>query len=161
MHLGMHLMLLQLVPWGRSDCGWLLLMYAGQAINFTLPDRRPLPSSFDTSIMSSEGATYHFWWSQLYNFGIASSCSASTTAHTVSKGVLQVEGAARQWEYAQGWTVHSHIWSNANVDTSEEGLYLPLAAVMQKGSTVAVLIRGTETFTDWEAGKHQEGTAWH
>lgn len=67
--------------------------------------------------------------------------------------MLQVYGAERQWEVAQGWTVHSVVWSNANMDSSSAGLYLPLASVMHKDNTVAVLIRGTETFSDWETGE--------
>jgi hypothetical protein len=42
--------------------------------------------------------------------------------------------------------------------TTAAGIYLPLATVLVKGDTMAVVIRGTETFGDWEAGELMPGT---
>lgn len=127
-------------------------LLAGTPISHTLPDLRPLPVAFPSSILAAEGATYHFWWSQVLNFGTASSCAATRTPHTLTEGMLQLE-APGQWNLAPGWSIHSAVWSNANMGSSLAGVYLPLAAVMHKGDVLAVVIRGTETFSDWEAGK--------
>jgi hypothetical protein len=108
--------------------------------------------------MSQEGSTYHFWWTQLYNFGIIASCAATQTPHTVSKGPLDLTATGREWKHAPEWSIHSVTWSNANMGTTAAGIYLPLAAVMAKGDTMAVVIRGTETFGDWEAGGLVLGT---
>lgn len=125
---------------------------AGTPIPHTLPDLRPLPLTFPSSVLAAEGATYHFWWSQVTNFGIASSCAATRTPHTLTQGMLQLE-APNQWTLAPGWSMHSVVWSNANMGSNLAGVYLPLAAVMHKADVMAVVIRGTETFSDWEAGK--------
>lgn len=125
--------------------------FSGTPIPHTLPDLRPLPVTFPSALLAAEGATYHFWWSQVFNFGTASSCAATRTPHTLTQGMLQLE-APNQWNLAPGWSIHSVVWSNANMGSSLAGVYLPLAAVMHKGDVMAVVIRGTETFSDWEAG---------
>lgn len=130
----------------------------GRPISHTLTEARPLPVSFNPSMMSQEGSTYHFWWTQLYNFGIISSCAATQTPHTVTKGPLDLTASGDKWNHAPGWSVHSVTWSNANMGTTAAGIYLPLAAVMVKGDTMAVVIRGSETFGDWEAGELLPGT---
>lgn len=129
----------------------LAVLYAGTPITHILPDLRPLPIHFPTSILQTEGATYHFWWSQIYNFGTASSCAATRTPQTLSQGTLTLS-SPHQWKSAPGWLIHAVVWSNANVGSNAAGMYLPLAAVMTKDDTMAIIIRGTETFSDWEAG---------
>lgn len=130
----------------------------GRPISHTLTETRPLPVGFNSSIISQEGSTYHFWWTQLYNFGIIASCAATQTPHTVSKGPLDLTATGHEWHHAPGWSIHSVTWSNANMGTTAAGIYLPLATVLVKGDTMAVVIRGTETFGDWEAGELMPGT---
>lgn len=129
---------------------------AGKPISYSLQDSRPLPSSFNTSVLSEEGSTYHFWWTQVYNFGIAASCAATTTAQTVTRQALQLRNPQQSWLVPSDWTVHSVVWSqtNQNSATSEAAaqMYLPLAAITYTSGTMAILVRGTETYQDWETG---------
>lgn len=134
-------------------CKWHCGACAGRPIAQHLQDYRPLPDSFQRTVLSEEGSTYYFWWSAVYNLGIAASCLASNTARTVSHGMPQLSDPAHTWLIPPGWEVHSVVWSNANMDTAEPGLYLPLAAILHKEDALAVLIRGTETFNDWQTGE--------
>lgn len=135
---------------------------AGTPIRHTLAnDHRPLPPSFNTeSLLASEGPTLHYYWTQLYNFGIAASCAVSLEPHTLTNGTLQLNDPSLSWKIAPGWTVHSVIWSNANMGTDAPGMYLPLAAITQQGNKLAILIRGTETQTDFNTGKNTRDRGW-
>lgn len=106
---------------------------AGKPIPYSLQDSRPLPSSFNNSVLSEEGSTYHYWWTQVYNFGIVASCAATTTPQTVTKQALKLRNPDQSWLVPSGWSVHSVAWSQTNQDspTAAGHLYLPLAAVTQ------------------------------
>jgi hypothetical protein len=143
-----------LQSWSYADA-ITCFVHAGNPISHTIADRRPLPVNFASSVLDTEGSTYHFWWTQLYNFGTAASCAATLTPLTQTQGSLNLKGT-NHWNKGTGWEVQSVVWSNANLGTNEAGVYLPLAAIMVKGDTMAVIVRGTETFSDWEAGQYAQ-----
>lgn len=133
----------------------LLLLFAGSPIQLTLAtDQRPLQQNLNASLLDLEGATYHFWWKQAYNFARAASCAAETEARQLTMGPITRANPAEQWLMPQGWSVHSVVWTQANREVAPRQVHLPLAALLRSEDTLALVVRSTLTYNDWMTGEH-------
>jgi hypothetical protein len=82
-------------------------------------------------------------------------CAATNSTRTITPGWVRMSNSFLEWLRPAGWRVVSTLWVKDG--PAQAGVYWPFATVLLKGSQMAFLIRGTETYADWLTGRQGRG----
>jgi hypothetical protein len=77
-------------------------------------------------------------------------CASTNETRTNTPGWVRMANSSQEWMRPAGWRVVSTLWVMDG--PAQAGVYWPFATVLIKGSQMAFLIRGTETYDDWLTG---------